>query len=466
MPRKKPFSGKQKKEQLKAKKNRKRGAQNSQGRREPKAKKSFFDEDDPLSNIDVICPLAANLGKKEQKRRSKKGNAPIYSVFKKDSKAVVKKLKAAAMQPYIPNQSKRFDSEGFKFAKIEVPLPRRPTWDCDKTAVQFQAAEENYFKSYIGDLIDKYGIDRLNKFELNIDVWRQFWRLTEMVDLLAIVCDMRCPPFHLPKGLLSYAKDAGRDILIVLTKPDTVPKPEVVERYIETAYPGIPSVTVCNRPAGKGESRPAPIGLDKLMKAMRPKKSTETDCSKAMENLKVQDEKEETKSEKRNDSAIFRVGFIGQPNGGKSSIINALLGEIKTAVSSTPGKTKHLQTLFLSETLEVIDCPGLIFPQVDMPFALQVILGVYPVAQVQEPYSVMQYVCERFNLVDRLRLVPYGEKPNWKDPDYDWSAFEVCESYSVKRGYMSKKGGVDVYRGANELLRKVTVGQLDFYCEF
>jgi len=455
MPRKKPFSGKKKKEQLRAKKNRKKADQN---RREwaPKPEESKAEDDDILKKIETDCPLGANLGAKEQKRQSKKkGKAPIYSLFKKDSKAVIRKLKAAAMEPFIPNQSIRFDSDGFKFAKIEVPLPRRPTWDSVKTPEQFQAAEENYFKAYINELVKKYGIDRLNKFELNIDVWREFWRLTEQVDLLAIVCDMRCPPFHLPKGLLSYAKEAGRDVLIVLTKPDTVPNPESVERYIETAYPTIPSVTVCNRPPAKNESRPKPIGLDKLLKAMRPTKPT--DCSRAKENLKIQEDEPD---------GIFKVGFVGQPNGGKSSIINALMGEIKTGVSATPGKTKHLQTLMLSETLEVIDCPGLIFPQVDMPFALQVILGVYPVAQVQEPYSVMQYVVERFNLVDRFKLVPYGEKPSWKDPDYPWSAFEICESYSVKRGYMSKKGGVDVYRGANELLRYITCGKLEFYCEF
>lgn len=465
MPRKKPFSGKKKKEQLRAKKNKKK-ADNSRLRREwePKPVETKLDNDDPLASLEISCPLGANLGAKEQKRRTKKkGKAPIYSLFKKDSKAVVRKLKAAAMEPFVPNQSLRFDSEGFKFAKIEVPLPRRPTWDSVKTPEQFQAAEENYFKKYIAELVNKYGIDRLNKFELNIDVWREFWRLTEQVDLLAIVCDMRCPPFHLPKGLLSYAKEAGRDILIVLTKPDTVPNPESVERYIETAYPNMPSVTVCNRPAAKGERRPEPKGLDELLRAMRPKKLV--DYPKDTVDLKVQEEEQDAKTEE-NDGTIFKVGFIGQPNGGKSSIINALLGEIKTGVSATPGKTKHLQTLMLSETLEVIDCPGLVFPQVDMPFALQVILGVYPVAQVQEPYSVMQYVCERFNLVDRFKLVPYGEKPHWKDPDYPWSAFEICESYSVKRGYMSKKGGVDVYRGANELLRSITCGKLDFYCEF
>jgi ribosome biogenesis GTPase A len=37
------------------------------------------------------------------------------------------------------------------------------------------------------------------------------------------------------------------------------------------------------------------------------------------------------------------VGFVGYPNVGKSSTINVLLRRKKCAVSSTPGKTKHMQ---------------------------------------------------------------------------------------------------------------------------
>ena len=37
------------------------------------------------------------------------------------------------------------------------------------------------------------------------------------------------------------------------------------------------------------------------------------------------------------------VGMVGFPNVGKSSTINALLGDKKTSVSATPGKTKHFQ---------------------------------------------------------------------------------------------------------------------------
>lgn len=44
---------------------------------------------------------------------------------------------------------------------------------------------------------------------------------------------------------------------------------------------------------------------------------------------------------------ITTIGFVGYPNVGKSSTINALLAEKKVPVSATPGKTKHLQVSFL-----------------------------------------------------------------------------------------------------------------------
>jgi large subunit GTPase 1 len=63
------------------------------------------------------------------------------------------------------------------------------------------------------------------------------------------------------------------------------------------------------------------------------------------------------------------IGMVGYPNVGKSSVINTILGVSKSShgvvrvgVSSTPGKTKHFQTLMVSEDIMLCDCPGLVFP--------------------------------------------------------------------------------------------------------
>ena len=57
------------------------------------------------------------------------------------------------------------------------------------------------------------------------------------------------------------------------------------------------------------------------------------------------------------------VGLTGYPNVGKSSTINALFGSKKTAVAPTPGKTKHFQTLNITDHMTLCDCPGLVLPK-------------------------------------------------------------------------------------------------------
>lgn len=53
-------------------------------------------------------------------------------------------------------------------------------------------------------------------------------------------------------------------------------------------------------------------------------------------------------------------------------------------MSSTPGKTKHFQTIHLSESIVLCDCPGLVFPQFATTKAALVCDAVLPIDQMRE----------------------------------------------------------------------------------
>ena len=87
--------------------------------------------------------------------------------------------------------------------------------------------------------------------------------------------------------------------------------------------------------------------------------------------------------------------MVGYPNVGKSSTINALIGSKKVSVSATPGKTKHFQTIQLSPTLVLCDCPGLVFPQFATTRADLVCDGVLPIDQLREHTGPTALVVKR-----------------------------------------------------------------------
>lgn len=89
------------------------------------------------------------------------------------------------------------------------------------------------------------------------------------------------------------------------------------------------------------------------------------------------------------------MGLVGYPNVGKSSTINSLLGEKKVSVSSTPGKTKHFQTIHLSPNIVLCDCPGLVFPQFTTTKADLVCDGVLPIDQMREHTGPVGLIVKR-----------------------------------------------------------------------
>lgn len=135
--------------------------------------------------------------------------------------------------------------------------------------------------------------------------------------------------------------------------------------------------------------------------------------------------------------------------------MNALMGRKVVSVSRTPGHTKHFQTIFLTQTVRLCDCPGLVFPSC-VPRPLQVLMGSYPIAQLREPYGPLRYLAERVNLVGILNL---------RDSDVDsfdeWSPISMCDAWATQRGFLTARSArPDTARAANNILRMALDGKI------
>lgn len=170
--------------------------------------------------------------------------------------------------------------------------------------------------------------------------------------------------------------------------------------------------------------------------------------------------------EKNSDGKKPTVGLLGYPNVGKSSTINALVNSHVVSVSSTPGKTKHFQTIHLN-TLILCDCPGLVFPSFATTKAEMVVNGVLPIDQLREWTGPCQVIATRF---PKLVLeTMYGIKiktrdEEGKDVNREARGEEICQAYAVSRGYRKgSQGHPDEARAARYLLKDYVNGKI-LYC--
>lgn len=131
-------------------------------------------------------------------------------------------------------------------------------------------------------------------------------------------------------------------------------------------------------------------------------------------------------------------------------------GKKVVSVSRTPGHTKHFQTIYLTKTVCLCDCPGLVFPST-VPKELQILMGSFPIAQVREPYTVVQFLAERVNL-PKLLKIPHPEN------DDAWSAMDICDGWAIKKDFKTARAArLDTYRAANSLLRMTLEGKICLY---
>jgi large subunit GTPase 1 len=124
-------------------------------------------------------------------------------------------------------------------------------------------------------------------------------------------------------------------------------------------------------------------------------------------------------------------------------------------VASQPGKTKHLQTLILSETLTLCDCPGLVFPSLLSSRAEMVTCGVLPIDQVKDVLSPVEIVCLRVKSKDLESRygVSLGGRVNPR---------VLLQKIANHRGFFTGNGLPDEVKAGKMVLKDYVNGKIPF----
>ena len=159
------------------------------------------------------------------------------------------------------------------------------------------------------------------------------------------------------------------------------------------------------------------------------------------------------------------IGLVGYPNVGKSSTINAILQAKKVPVSSTPGRTKHFQTLLVDKTICLCDCPGLVFPSFVSTKAEMVVSGILPIDQLRDHVPPVTLVCRRIprDVLEAVYGVNLTKPEEWEDPERPPYAEELLDAYSHSRGFLTRQGRSDGPRSSRYILKDYVNGRL-LYC--
>ncbi|KAF7722251.1 hypothetical protein EC973_003501 [Apophysomyces ossiformis] len=411
------------------------------------------------------------------------------------------------LNPFLLSENEEKERLKKQEANVDkLAVPRRPQWDKSMTAEQVQRNEREAFLEWrrgMAKLEEEEGL-LLTPFERNIEVWRQLWRVIERSQLVVQIVDARNPLLFRSADLEKYVKevDPQKRNLLLINKGDFLTTEQRRRWADHLDAQGIRYTFFSAALAAKQqEEEKARKEKEDLEKALRAEKaidddddteshsSDEENTDKVTEDLAdthISEQNEQPSNEderirirtttdlldllieetpKVDDEQKITIGLVGYPNVGKSSTINALIGEKRVSVSSTPGKTKHFQTIHLTPSIVLCDCPGLVFPTFSTTKADQVCNGVLPIDQLREHTGPTGLVARRIpqNVLEQTYGIRIRVQPIEDGGTGIPTSAELCSTYAIARGYFrSSQGNPDEARAARYILKDYVNGKLLF----
>lgn len=364
--------------------------------------------------------------------------------------------------------------------KNMLKIPRRPKWTDKTTAVELEQLENFNFLEWRRELALLQQNESLimTPYEKNLQFWRQLWRVVERSDVIVQIVDARNPLLFRSEDLERYVKEVNRDKMnvVLVNKADFLTDEQ---RQLWADYFRSMDVLVAFYSAALAAEaiKQEKCSLDDVAEADElAKNDVEQDFEQATGH-KLDEEQTEEVASKTNEQQTggattdneqtthetdsgtkmltrielidyfkklykgprytpeaVTIGLVGYPNVGKSSTINTLMIDKKVSVSTTPGKTKHFQTLYVDAELILCDSPGLVMPSFVLTKADMVLNGILPIDQLRDfvpPTNILCTHIPRHVLEDKYGVM-IAKPPEGENPDRPPYAEELLLAYGCK----------------------------------
>ncbi|RYP49200.1 hypothetical protein DL769_011113 [Monosporascus sp. CRB-8-3] len=390
--------------------------------------------------------------------------------------------------------------------KARLSVPRRPKWDEHTSAQELDILERESFLNWrrgLAELQENHDL-LMTPFERNLEVWRQLWRVIERSDLVVQIVDARNPLMFRSEDLESYVKDVDpkKENLLLVNKADMMStkqrrawatyfkenkiaysffsaslakqlneerdlldEPEEPENGQSANPKTIPRTRKTQSPddGGEGDDASESDEEDSEEGARIVVEADSDDDTRILTVEELEDVFLQHAPDSDGPDRKLQIGLVGYPNVGKSSTINALIGSKKVSVSSTPGKTKHFQTIHLSENVILCDCPGLVFPNFATTKADLVCNGVLPIDQLREYTGPVGLITQRVPqpFLEAVYGIHIDTRPLEEGGTGIPTASEFLSAYAKARGFQTQGvGQPDESRAARIILKDYVNGKL------
>ncbi len=254
----------------------------------------------------------------------------------------------------------------------------------------------------------------------------------KMVDIIVELADARIPQSSRNPELSKWLNNKAR--VLILNKADTA-DPAATQKWLQYYKKEGIAALACDSRSGRGLEKFLPLVKEQLRELL------------------------ERREKKGVAGTPIRVMVVGIPNVGKSSFINKMAGSKRAKVEDRPGVTRTKQWVNISQEMQLLDMPGVLWPKFEDPLVGEKLaftgavkdevidielLAMRLLAYLREEYP--KAIEERYKLAGT----------NYQELD----DYELLELVGRKRGMLISGGEVNTERAAITVMDEYRSGKL------